>query len=64
MERVLRLRMDQKAQTSTEYILLIALGLVVVLAGIAVATQIKTISDVVSARISADRNKVIAMFVS
>ncbi len=56
--------MDQRAQTSTEYILLIALGLVVVLAGIAVATQIKAISDVVSARIASDRNRIISMFVS
>ena len=57
-------RIGNRAQTSTEYILLIALGLVIVLAGIAVAAQIKEISDIVSTRVSADRNKVISMFVS
>ncbi|MFH1200116.1 MAG: hypothetical protein V1708_03555 [Candidatus Micrarchaeota archaeon] len=59
-----RLKLGCRAQTSTEYILLVALGLVVVLAGIAVAAQIKDISDIVSARVSSDRNKVISMFVS
>ncbi len=58
------MKLDSRAQTSTEYILLIALGLVIVLAGIAVAAQIKEISDIVSARVSSDRNKVISMFVS
>ena len=58
------MKLDSRAQTSTEYILLIALGLVIVLAGIAVAAQIKDISDIVSARVSSDRNKVISMFVS
>lgn len=56
--------MDCRAQTSTEYILLVALGLVVVLAGIAVATQIKGVSDVVTSRISSDRNRIISMFVT
>ncbi|HLC48652.1 MAG TPA: hypothetical protein VJI13_06270 [Candidatus Norongarragalinales archaeon] len=54
--------MDQKGQTSTEYILLVALGLVIVLAGISIATQIKEVADVVSSRIEADRNAIIGMF--
>ncbi|MFH1106447.1 MAG: hypothetical protein V1787_00975 [Candidatus Micrarchaeota archaeon] len=57
-------RLGNRAQTSTEYILLIALGLVVVLAGISVAAQIKEISDIISQRVSSDRNKIISMFVS
>ncbi|MFH0972162.1 MAG: hypothetical protein V1835_06370 [Candidatus Micrarchaeota archaeon] len=54
--------MDQRGQTSTEYILLVALGLVIVLAGISIATQIKEVADVISARIEADRNAIIGMF--
>ncbi|MEK6843512.1 MAG: hypothetical protein AABY04_03410 [Candidatus Micrarchaeota archaeon] len=54
--------MDNRGQTSTEYILLVALGLVIVLAGISIATQIKEVSDTVSARVEADRNAIIGMF--
>jgi hypothetical protein len=54
--------MDQKGQTSTEYILLVALGLVIVLAGISIAMQIKEVADVVTTRVEADRNSIIGMF--
>ncbi|MFH1442707.1 MAG: hypothetical protein ABIG96_01620 [Candidatus Micrarchaeota archaeon] len=54
--------MDQRGQTSTEYILLVALGLVIVLAGISIAAQIKEVADVISIRIEADRNSIIGMF--
>lgn len=56
------MNMDNRGQTSTEYILLVALGLVIVLAGISIATQIKEVADVVSTRIEADRNAIIGMF--
>ena len=53
--------MDEKAQTSTEYLLLIAFGLIIVLGGIVIAIQIKDISDVISNRVTNDRNSTITM---
>ena len=53
--------MDEKAQTSPEYLLLIAFGMIIVLGGIVVAIQIKAISDVISNRVTNDRNSTITM---
>ncbi len=51
----------ERAQTATEYILLVALGLALVLLGIAVATQIQDFANNLMTRVSIERNSTISM---
>ncbi len=53
--------MDDRAQVSTEYLLFLALGLVIVIVGVALALQVKNLADLVSARAAAERNATISM---
>lgn len=55
--------MDDRAQVSTEYLLLVAVGLAVILVGVGVALQLRSLSDVVAARVRAERNSTLAMLV-
>jgi hypothetical protein len=54
-------RLGQRGQTSTEYMLLIALGLTVVIVSIAIATQIKNMTDTLMVRAQLERDSTIAM---
>ena len=55
--------MDDRAQVSTEYLLLVAVGLAVILVGVGVALQLRSLSDVVASRVRAERNSTLAMLV-
>lgn len=56
--------MNQRGQTAAEYLLLVALGLVVLLVGISVALQLRTISTSVTSRVALEENNTIAMLVN
>ncbi|MEK6924160.1 MAG: hypothetical protein AABW54_02895 [Candidatus Micrarchaeota archaeon] len=53
--------MDDCAQVSTEYLLLIAVGLAVILAAIGLTLQLRNLGDLVSARMRQDRNSTLAL---
>jgi len=55
--------LGQRGQTSTEYMLLIALGLTVVIISIAIATQIKGMTDSLLVRAQIERESTISMIV-
>lgn len=55
------LRNPSRGQTSTEYMLLIALGLAIVIASVVVSTQIKFMTDSLMLRTDLERNATIAM---
>lgn len=55
--------MEERGQAAVEYLLLIALGLVVVIVGVAVALQIQQFTSVVAERVSIERNSTLAMMV-
>ena len=55
--------MDDSAQVSSEYLLLIAVGLAVILVGIGVALQIRGLSDLVVSRVRIERNNTLQMLV-
>jgi uncharacterized protein (UPF0333 family) len=55
--------MGERGQTSTEYMLLIALGLTVVIVSIAIATQIKGMTDSLLVRAQIERDSTISMIV-
>lgn len=52
---------EKRSQTSAEYLLLIALGIVVLLVGIGVALQLRTLSTAVVDRVRLERNNSIGM---
>lgn len=54
---------DSRGQAATEYLLLIAVSLAVVLIGVAVALELKNLSDVVITRVRAERNATISMLI-
>ncbi|MFA5246317.1 MAG: hypothetical protein WC408_00315 [Candidatus Micrarchaeia archaeon] len=56
-------KLGQRGQTATEYMLLIALGLTVVIVSIAIATQIKSITDSLMVRAQVERDSTVAMLV-
>jgi len=56
-----RFILDNRAQVSTEYLLLLALGLVIVIVGVVLALQVKNLADLVSLRAAAERNATISM---
>ena len=56
-------RLGNRGQTSTEYMLLIALGLAIVIVSIAVANQIKSMTDSLMLRTELERNATIAMLI-
>lgn len=53
--------LHEKGQVATEYLLLLALGLLIVIIGVTVALQLKTLSDFVAARTAVERNATMAM---
>ena len=55
--------LGQRGQTSTEYMLLIALGLAIVIVSVVVANQIKNMTDSLMMRTELERNSTIAMVV-
>ena len=55
--------MNDKAQAAVEYLLLLAIGLAVVIVGVALASQLKTLSDSVLGRVDAERNSTLSMLV-
>ncbi len=55
--------LGQRGQTSTEYMLLIALGLTIVIVSIAIATQIKGMTDSLLVRAQVERESTISMIV-
>jgi uncharacterized protein (UPF0333 family) len=55
--------MESRGQAAVEYLLLIALGLVIVIVGVAVALQIREFTDIVVDRVAIDRNATLAMIV-
>jgi uncharacterized protein (UPF0333 family) len=55
--------LGQRGQTSTEYMLLIALGLTIVIISIAIATQIKGMTDSLLVRAAVERESTISMIV-
>jgi Flp pilus assembly pilin Flp len=55
--------LGERGQTSTEYMLLIALGLAIVIVSVAVANQIKAMTDSLLLRTELERNSTIAMLV-
>jgi len=58
-----RRALGQRGQTSTEYMLLIALGLTVVIISIAIATQMKDMTDTLLVRAQIERDSTISMIV-
>jgi len=58
-----RRRLGQRGQTSTEYMLLIALGLTVVIISISIATQMKDMTDTLLVRAQIERDATISMIV-
>ena len=58
------LRKRLRGQTSIEYLLLVALGIAVVVLGIAVAAQLNAFTDTLMTRIGLERDATIAMLVS
>ncbi len=58
-----RRRLGQRGQTSTEYMLLIALGLTIVIISIAIATQMKDMTDTLLVRAQIERDATISMIV-
>ena len=54
-------KLGQRGQTSTEYMLLIALGLTVVIISIAIASQIRVMTDSLMLRAQFERDSAIAM---
>jgi hypothetical protein len=55
--------LGQRGQTSTEYMLLVALGLTIVIISIAIATQIKGMTDSLLVRAQIERDSTISMIV-
>jgi len=54
---------DSRGQAATEYLLLIAVSLAIVLIGVAVALELKNLSDIVVTRVRAERNATISMLI-
>ena len=55
--------MRLRGQAATEYILLIALGLVIVVVAMAIAFQVKGFTDSLSTRIAIERSALISLLV-
>ena len=64
MKLLKRFLKEEKGQASVEYLLLVALGIAVVVMGIAVAAQLKGFTDTLMTRVGLERNATIAMIVS
>lgn len=56
-------KIGQRGQTSTEYMLLIALGLAIVIVSIVISNQIKSMTDALMVRTELERNATIAMII-
>lgn len=55
--------LGQRGQTSTEYMLLIALGMTVVIISISIATQMKGMTDTLLVRAQIERESTISMII-
>jgi len=55
--------MNARGQAAIEYLLLIALGIAIVIVGVAVALQIREFTSVVVNRVGIERNSTLAMLV-
>lgn len=55
--------LGNRGQAAVEYLLLIALGLVIVIVGVAVALQVREFTNVVVNRVGIERNATLAMLV-
>lgn len=55
--------LGEEGQAATEYLLLVAVSLAIILVGVAVALELKNLSDVVVSRTRAERNATIAMLI-
>lgn len=55
--------MDDASQGATEYLLLVAMGLVIILVGIGVALQLRSLADLVVTRVRIERNNTLTMLV-
>ncbi|MCL5011675.1 MAG: hypothetical protein M1594_02150 [Candidatus Marsarchaeota archaeon] len=60
----MNLSMENKAQVSAEYLLLVALGLVIIIAGVTLAMKANDFANVVSSLISNEANQTISMISS
>jgi uncharacterized protein (UPF0333 family) len=56
--------MKNKAQVSAEYLLLVALGLVIIIAGVTLAMKANDFANVVSSLITNEANQTISMISS
>ena len=54
---------EEDAQAATEYLLLVALGLAVLIVAVGVALELRSLTDVVTARVRTERNDAIATLV-
>lgn len=52
---------ENSGQASTEYLLLLTLGLAIVIVGLAVALQLKGLTDVVLQRAAIERDSAVAL---
>ncbi|MGC8850809.1 MAG: hypothetical protein ACP5O3_01080 [Candidatus Micrarchaeia archaeon] len=56
--------MDERAQTATEYLLILALGLVLLGVVLAMALRLRDFSNVLTGRVAEERNNTLSMLVS
>lgn len=54
---------EERGQAATEYLLLIAVSLAIILVGVGVALELKNLSDVMIARTRAQRNSTVSMLI-
>gem|GEM_PF-1198219 len=59
----LRLLSEERGQAATEYLLLIAVSLAIILVGVGVALELKSLSDIVILRTRLERNATISMLI-
>jgi uncharacterized protein (UPF0333 family) len=55
--------MDDRAQAATEYLLLVAVGLAILVVAVSLVLQLRGISDTVAASVRSERAEAIAMLV-
>lgn len=55
--------MDDKAQAATEYLLLVAVGLAILVVAVSVVLELRGISDAVSSHVRTERAEAIEMLV-
>lgn len=63
MKKLACLLEEERGQAATEYLLLIAVSLAIILVGVGVALELKGLSDIVIARTRLERNATISMLI-